>query len=109
MKLSEFRHEMAVAAGFNNIQSYKALSVPLGEISVVSVMVLCNNSVTVKRDFLDTPDNNHLAENVFVELIKEWIDGADKFTLDDFEAFLDDGNCSINGCDSEVLIVHSTF
>jgi len=109
LKLSEFRHEMAVAAGFSNIQAYKALSVPCGQISVVSVMVICDGSVTVKHDFLDSPENKPLAEDVFIELSKDWIDGADTFTLDDFNMFLEDGRCMVHGCDSEVIIVHSTF
>jgi hypothetical protein len=70
-------------------------------ISTVNVVEVCDHSIDTMVSWLDTIDNNVLAENRFKELCQQL--GCDESYINDA---LDSGWVEVNG--REVIICHST-
>lgn len=111
-KLSDLRNSLAEKAGYSSVQalacalSDKAVS-NSGRLSIVSVIYIDSDGmVTEKFDYLDTHENNEIAERTFVVLAQQYVSNFDEYSSDDIEAALEDGYLGFGK--SSLQIVHST-
>lgn len=111
-KLSDLRNSLAEKAGYSSVQalscalSDKAVS-NSGKLSIVSVIYIDSDGmVTEKFDYLDTPENNEIAERTFVVLAQQYVSNFDEYSSDDIEDALEDGYLGFGK--SSLQIVHST-
>lgn len=117
LKLSEFRQSLAIQAGFNNLESYKAsLDTTWNKqnnvrIQVVSVIVQDGENIIEKEDFIDNAEGNQQAEVIFCEKICHFHEQKGIRMPDDkagyLEASLDDGYTEIGL--ATISIMHTTF
>jgi hypothetical protein len=113
LNLSQFRENFVKLLGFENLSALKStfqhetiLQSDSPELyHVVSVIFYCNNTIVWKKDFIDTPAGNKLAESLFSVTIKDLTDA--KISEDDLESHIEDGYFETTYDDSKVFIVHS--
>ena len=111
-KLSDLRNSLAEKVGYSSVQalacalSDKAVS-NSGRLSIVSVIYIDSDGmVSEKIDYLDTPENNKIAEVAFVTLAQQYVSNFDEYSSDDIEVALEDGYLGFGN--SSIQIVHST-
>ncbi len=116
LNLSQFREAFSKSLGFTNQSSLKSNfekeQNTLEVFNIVSVICYCNETISWKKDFLDTPEGNKAAEKLFTEALKEAtidIDTNESYlTLEDIESHIEDGYFGTSYDDFGLFIVHSS-
>ena len=111
-KLSDLRNLLAEKVGYSSVQalacalSDKAVS-NSGRLNIASVIYVDSDGmVSEKIDYLDTPENNKIAEVAFVTLAQQYVSNFDEYSSDEIEVALEDGYLGFGN--SSIQIVHST-
>lgn len=105
MKLSQYRDRVAQLVGFSNTQSIKSYfeSRSNGP-QIVSVITYMNDTIHSKYDFYDDPAGNRKADELFKNMLKDYMP---TYTESDLVDCLDDGCFSDDNSDYQLFITHS--
>lgn len=106
MTLCQYRDRMAQMIGFSNQQSLKEnFEKSDQKIHAVSVVVFINDTLHSKYDFKDTDAGNKQAEELFKNMLQEYMPSYDDENIDEC---LDNGYFEDDSSNYQLFITHSS-